>query len=156
KMDFHGGLEALQSVRRAYGDSEELNRAIADYEARRTAVANEALSKSIETARAALLNNDAATALNELQGSAGLVEFAGALQPADWRGRGREAAKPPARRSTGNVDTSSATGTGVEETPEGARETQRGLGPKVIALVAGGLVLVIALVLVFWVLNRGH
>jgi PEGA domain len=152
KMDFHGGLEALQSVRRAYGDSEDLNRVISDYEARRTAVANEGVSKSVEAARGALLRNDAAAALNELQGSASLVEFAGTLQQADWRRLRAEAAKPPARRPTGAIDT----GVAVEESPEAAAQPQRGVSPKVIALIAGGLGLVAVLVLVFWLLNRGH
>ncbi len=156
KMDFHGGLEALQSVRRAYGDSEELNRVISDYEARRTTIANEGVSRSVEAARAALLRNDAAAALNELQGSAGLVEFAGTLQQADWRRLRAEAAKPPARRPTGTLDTSAAIGAAVEEGQEVTREPERGLSPKLIALAAGGLGLLVILVLAFWLLNRGH
>jgi len=155
KMDFHGGLEALQSVRRAYGDSDDLSRAIADYEARRTAVANESVSKSVEAARAALLRNDAAAALNELQGSASLVEFAGSLQQADWQRLRTEAVKPPARRPTGTVDTSPA-GLAPEESRVAAREPERGLSPKVIALAAGGLGLLVVLVLAFWLLNRSH
>jgi tetratricopeptide (TPR) repeat protein/predicted Ser/Thr protein kinase len=156
KMDFHGGLEALQSVRRAYGDSEDLNRVISDYEARRTAIANEGVSRSVEAARAALVRNDAAAALNELQGSAGLVEFAGTLQQADWRRLRAEAAKPPARRPTGTLDTSAAIGAAVEEGQQVTSEPERGLSPKLIALAAGGLGLLTILVLAFWLLNRGH
>ena len=156
KMDFHGGLEALQSVRRAYGDSEDLNRVISDYEARRTAIANEGVSRSVEATRAALVRNDAAAALNELQGSAGLVEFAGTLQQADWRRLRAEAAKPPARRPTGTLDTSAAIGAAVEEGQQVTSETERGLSAKLIALAAGGLGLLIIVVLAFWLLNRGH
>ncbi|MGC2544819.1 MAG: protein kinase, partial [Silvibacterium sp.] len=105
KLDFHAGLESLQSVQRAYGNSDELARAIADFEARRSTTANQAISKSVEVARAALLNSDPAAAMNELRGSAELVEFAGASQQADWRRLKAEAAKPIARKSTGSVAT---------------------------------------------------
>src|SRR6185437_9600584 len=102
KGDFHAGLESLQSVRRAYGDSDQLTRAIADFEAKRAAAANQAVAKSVEAARAALLNSDPAAAMNELRSSAELVDFAGASQQADWRRLKAEAAKP-IRKSTGSV-----------------------------------------------------
>ncbi len=159
KMDFHAGLEALQSVRRAYGDSEDLSRVISDYEVRRTAIANDGIGKSVEAARTALLSDEPAAALKELQGSAGLVEFAGSSQQADWRRLRAEAAKPPVRRVTAPIETDSVTGTAVEEVPEVV--TQRGSAPepqpkvRMIALVAGGLALVVVLVLVIFAL-RSH
>jgi len=155
KMDFHAGLEALQSVRRAYGDSEDLSRVISDYEARRTAIANEGIGKSVEAARTALLSNDPAAALKELQGSAGLVEFADSSQQADWRRLRAEAAKPPVRRATATIETDSAAGIAGEE-PEAVAQRGREprLQPKLIALIAGGLALVVILVLV--IALRGH
>ncbi|HEX3469691.1 MAG TPA: protein kinase [Silvibacterium sp.] len=155
KLDFHAGLEALQSVRRAYGDSADLARVISDYEARRTAIANEVVSKSVEAARTALLANDAAAAAKELQGSAGLVEFAEASQQADWHRLRAEAAKPPVRRTTASIETGGLAGTSVEELDAaGQKGPESRLQPKLIALIAGGLALVVMLVLV--IALRGH
>lgn len=103
KSDFHAGLESLQSVKRAYGESEDLTRAIADFEAKRAAAANQAVAKSVESARAALLKSDPVAAMNELRSSAELVDFAGAAQQADWRRLKAEAAKPIARKTTGSI-----------------------------------------------------
>jgi hypothetical protein len=70
-----------------------------------------------------------------------------------------EAAKPPVRRVTAPIETDSVTGTAVEEVPEVV--TQRGSAPepqpkvRMIALVAGGLALVVVLVLVIFAL-RSH
>jgi serine/threonine protein kinase len=143
KLDFHDGMEALQGVRRAYGDSEELHRVIADFEARRTAIANEQVVKSVEAARAALLANDAATALKELQDSAGVVEFAGAIQQTDWRRLRGEAAKPPVRRTTGTIDTEMA-GTAVEEPAPRSRKVP------LWAIAAAAVVAVSVIGLIVW------
>jgi serine/threonine-protein kinase len=103
KLDFHAGLESLNAVQRAYGSSDELTRAIADFETRRATAANQAINKSVEAARAALLNNDPAAAMQELRASAELVDFAGTTQQADWRRLKAEAAKPAARKNTGSI-----------------------------------------------------
>ncbi len=160
RLEFHAGLEALQGVRRAYGDSPELERVISEYEARRTAIANEGVGKSVEAARAALLANDPATALKELQGSAGLVEFAGTLQQGDWRRLRAEAAKPPVRRPTAPIDASSVTAGEVTEAPEAVEqkqlETPRRKVP-MAAIVGGGLtVVVVLIVLALLVIGRSH
>jgi eukaryotic-like serine/threonine-protein kinase len=155
KMDFHAGMEALQSVRRAYGDSEDLSRVIGDYEARRTSIASEALGKSMETARAALLGNEPTAALKELQSSAGLVEFAAASQQADWRRLRAEAAKPPVRRTTGTIDTE-MTPAVIGEGP-GVVETAPRRKVPMMALAGGGVAVAVVLVVVFWlVIGKGH
>ncbi len=100
---FQSALEALESVRRAWGEAPELARAISEIEARRGRAANEAVGKAVENARAALLANDTARALEELRKGAELFEFAGAAQQADWRRLNAEASKAPTRRGTGNV-----------------------------------------------------
>jgi eukaryotic-like serine/threonine-protein kinase len=148
QMDFQAGMEALQSVRRAYGDTADLSRVISDYEARRLALANEGVGKSLEAARAALLANDPAAALKELQASAALVEFADPAQQADWRRLKTEAGKPPTRRTTGTIDAGMLE-PAVEEIPQAA---QKGVGPptKMIALIAGGGAFLLALVIVIW------
>src|SRR5262249_49150682 len=53
KKDLHGGIDPLESVRRAYGESPALKQAIAAYEAKRRPVANAALNSAIESARKA-------------------------------------------------------------------------------------------------------
>ena len=146
RLDFHAGLDALQSVRQAYGDSEEISRVIADYETRRGAIANERLGKSVEAARAALLANDSAAAAIELQQVATLVEFADTAQQADWRRLSAEAGKPPARRTIGNV---------AAEEAAAQTETARRSKLPIIAVAGGSLVVVAALVL-FLLLGRGH
>ena len=143
KLDFHGGMEALQSVRRAYGDTEEISRVIADYEARRTSIANEHVGKSIEAARAALLAKDAPAALKELQGTAELVEFADPGQQADWNRLSTEAGKPPMRRTTGSVGVVGA-GAGVEEVPPQRRKIP------IWAFAAAGCVVLLIVGFILW------
>ena len=146
KRDFHGGLESLHSVRRAYGDSEELSRAVSDFEGRRTTIANEGVGKSVEAARAALLNNDAAAAMNELRGSAEFVEFAGAAQQADWRRLKTEAAKP-VRKATGSIAASESFEI-AEAPPERSRKSM------VTVLVAVAVVFAVALNIGLWWYSR--
>jgi serine/threonine-protein kinase len=97
--DFQAAIESLQSVQRAYGDSPDLASAIAEIESRRVQHANEAVAKAVETARAALLANDAAAALKELRSTAELVEFASPTGQTDWRRLNAEASKPATRRT---------------------------------------------------------
>jgi hypothetical protein len=112
---FQSALEALESVRRAWGEAPELARAISEIEARRGRAANEAVGKAVENARAALLANDTARALEELRKGAELFEFAGAAQQSDWRRLNAEASKAPTRRSTGHVP---VVGEVAEEAPK--------------------------------------
>ncbi|MBV8451874.1 MAG: PEGA domain-containing protein, partial [Deltaproteobacteria bacterium] len=148
KLDFHGGMEALQSVRRAYGDSEEISHVIADYEARRTVIANEHVGKSVETARAAMLANDVPAALKELQATAELVEFADQAQQADWRRLRTEAGKPPTRRATGSV------GVVGELAAKGEIRTRSKL--PIIAIAGGGVAVIVVLVIVFLMIGKNH
>jgi len=142
KKDFHGGLESLHSVQRAYGESEELTRAIADFEGKRAAIANEIVSKSVEAARAALLSNDAVAAMNELRASAEFVDFAGATQQGDWRRLKTEAAKP-VRRATGSV--AAAESFEIAEAP-----SERSRKSMLTALISVAVVLVLALNVGLW------
>ena len=83
--DFDAGLETLDAVQRAYGDTPLLVSAIADLHRERTAWAQECVNKSIEAARAALLRKDAPAALEALQPSAPHLEFVDAKTQADWQ-----------------------------------------------------------------------
>ncbi|MBV8282062.1 MAG: PEGA domain-containing protein [Candidatus Eremiobacteraeota bacterium] len=140
KQDFHGGMEALQSVRRAYGDSEEISHVISEYEARRTAIANEHVGKSVEAARAALLASDSASALKALQGAAAIVEFAGPGQQADWGRLRTEAGKPTGRRTTGNIR--------LQDEAAGFEVRPRSRRP-IIIVTGGALIVIVPLMLVF-------
>ena len=140
---FHSALEALESVRRAWGEAPELSRAISEIEARRGRAANEAVGKAVENARAALLANDNPRALEELRKGAELFEFAGAAQQADWRRLNAEASKAPTRKATGNVP---VVGEAAEEAPK------RKL---LIPLVAGGVLVAAIAAAGVWFHSQG-
>jgi hypothetical protein len=135
---FQSAIESLQAVQRAWGESPEIAKAIGDIESRRGQLASGTVAKVVETARAALLSNDAAAAVEHLRGVAKWVEFAGVTQQSDWRRLGAEASKPAARRSTGEVP---QIGFGPGE-PEAAPRKSK----LFIPLIAAGAVAVIAAV----------
>src|SRR5271155_286277 len=117
KKDLQGGMEALESVRRAYGESPALKQAIAAYEAKRRPVANAMLASAIEAARKALLRNEPTAALEELSRPAAVREFADTQAEQDWKRLVEEATKaagPKATRGTEQlkivVETKSRTG----------------------------------------------
>ena len=103
RQAFEAAIESLQSVQRAWGESPETTRAVADIESRRTQLATATVSKAVESARAALLANNPASAVQNLRDVAEWVEFAAPAQQADWRRLGAEASKPAARKTTGEV-----------------------------------------------------
>ncbi len=100
---FESAIESLQAVQRAWGESPEVAKAIGEIESKRNQLANETVANSVESARSALLANDANAALEELRGVAEWVEFAGPTQQTDWRRLGAEASKPAGRKSTGDI-----------------------------------------------------
>ncbi len=104
KKDLYGGMDVLESVRRAYGDSPELALAINAYEAKRRPVANGMFATAIEAARKALLRNEAATALEELRHPANFLEFADAQVQADWKRLVEEATKAAGAKARTGTD----------------------------------------------------
>ena len=87
------GLETLESVRQAYGDSPQIADAIADYPAKRTPIATATLSQAIGEARQALLAREAPRALETLRKVSSAVEFVDAALQADYKRLVDEAAK---------------------------------------------------------------
>jgi serine/threonine-protein kinase len=85
EKNFSAGLESLQAVLGAYGESKELTRAIQEIEAARSSHAKEAVGQSIESARAALLKNDPRGALAALKSVTPMIEFADQKKQADWQ-----------------------------------------------------------------------
>ena len=112
RNDFAAALEALQAVRSAWGDSPELTQAQSDIEARRQHYASKTVAEAVETARTALLANNAAAARDALRSAKPLVEFAGSAQQTAWRRLNDEAAKSIQRSAA----TSAATE--ADEEPE--------------------------------------
>ncbi len=115
---FNAAIESLQKVQRAWGDTPDLAKAVSGIESRRAQLANQAVARSVEAARAALLENNAAAAVEALKSSAEWFEFAGASQQADWKRLNSEAAKPTAKRATGFVPQVSAPGATTEVAPQ--------------------------------------
>ncbi len=95
---FQAAIDSLVSVQRAYGETEELKRGIAEIEARRKQLANESVGGAIEAARNALVSNEAAAALEQLKQVADQVGFADAPLQADWKRLGAEASKARAQK----------------------------------------------------------
>jgi len=143
---FQAALESLQKVQRAWGDTPQLSKAVAGIESRRAQLASESVAKSVEAARTALLNNDPPGAIAALKSSAEWFEFAGAAQQADWKRLNSEAAKPVARRPTGQVPKVNAPGVVKEAAPK---------NKLLVPLIAGGGVLVLAVVIFFWFHSQG-
>jgi serine/threonine-protein kinase len=115
---FNAAIESLQKVQRAWGDTPDLAKAVSGIESRRAQLANQAVAKSVEAARAALLENSAAAAVDALKSSAEWFEFAGPSQQADWKRLNSEAAKPTAKRATGFVPQVSAPGATTDVAPQ--------------------------------------
>jgi tetratricopeptide (TPR) repeat protein len=137
---FQDAIDSLQTVQRAYGESEELTRAIAEIEARRVQVANETVAKSVEAARAAMLANNVQGAQQELRNAAEWVEFASPTGQTDWRRLSAEAGKPVARRTTGTI-------------PQVGYEVEAEEAPKkklLIPILGGGLLVAAIVGVALW------
>ena len=91
RREFASGLQALQAVGRAYGESPELTREMQQTEAARSSFAQEEVGKSIEAARAALLKSDANGALAVLKAANEWVGYADEQRQTDWKRIGQAA-----------------------------------------------------------------
>ena len=138
--NFGQAIEAIETVTRAYGETSELKRAVAEIETRRKQIANEAVSASIEKARALLASSDAQGAINELKSVAAQIEYADQNLQADWKRLGTEAARPVARK-TGTVAQIDF-GAGIAEEPKKKPP---------VALIAGIAVVVVGAAVGFFV-----
>ncbi|MFC5863372.1 protein kinase [Acidicapsa dinghuensis] len=139
--NFTAAIDALQAVIRAYGESPELTREIQNVESARNAYAQEEVGKSIESARAALLKNDPNGALAALKTTQEWVGYAPETRQADWKRIGQAAraalAEPGKPITVADLDE-----------PIIARKTP------VWIFVAAGIVVVAAIAVVVFVLNR--
>ena len=105
KRELRAGLETLEAVRGAYGDSTEITAAIVDYKQRQGVIASEMVGESINKARQAILEKNGPLALEELRRSAGVLELADANCQSDWNRLAQEAAKVSKTRldTTGQI-----------------------------------------------------
>jgi len=100
KNDFSVGLESLQAVVRAYGESAELTHEIQKLEAERSSYGREIVGRSIDSARDALFKNDPQGALAALKNATPWMEFADAKKQADWQRIGQSVKKALERSGT--------------------------------------------------------
>ncbi len=91
--DFTGALESLRSVSVAYGESEDLVRAVHGIEQKRSLHAREGVTRSIESARAALIEKNLQAALDRLKQSTALLEYVDQQLQADWQRLGQAVKK---------------------------------------------------------------
>ncbi|ADW71075.1 serine/threonine-protein kinase [Granulicella tundricola] len=105
KRDLRGGLEILEAVRNAYGDSPEITAVVTDYKRRQVPIANAMVGESISQARQAILAKKGPLALEELRKSAEVLAVSDANLQADWNRLAQEAAKVSKARldTTGSV-----------------------------------------------------
>ncbi|HEY4358178.1 MAG TPA: protein kinase [Acidobacteriaceae bacterium] len=99
------GLETLEAVKQAYGDSPQIANAINDYKARRVPVANRALTTAMTEARRLIVAQQYPQALEALRKSTSSVEFADTAISTDWKRIAEEATKAAGvkRGSTDNM-----------------------------------------------------
>ena len=143
---FQAAIESLQNVQRAWGDTPQLSKAVAGIESRRAQRASDTVAKSVEGARAALLDNDPAAAAAALKSSVEWFEFAGVAQQADWKRLNTEAAKPVTRKNTGKVPIVNAPGAVKEAAPR---------NKLLMPLIAGGALMLLAAVGIWFYLHSG-
>ena len=135
RRDFAAGLQALQAVAQAYGESVELNQEVHRLQAERTGFAQEVVGKSIDAARAALLKSEPEAALAALKGSAEWVEHADAKRQADWQ-RIAKSAKDDLRRTPSQGSTAA-----LDQLTPDAPLPQRRNNTLIWVVVAGCVVL---------------
>jgi serine/threonine-protein kinase len=85
KRDLRSGLNALEAVRGACGDSPRLSSAIADYQSKRAQIANELLTAAMEAAKQAMQQNDQPRAAGALNQAADAAEFADPARQANFK-----------------------------------------------------------------------
>ena len=135
QKNYSAGLEALQAVLAAYGESPELAEAQKEIETARAQHADEVVGQAIETARAALLKGDSQGALTALKTCTEWLSFADGRKQGDWQRIGQSVKK--ALEQSGSQETGAAFD---EQLNEIARTRPKRFPLWAVAL--GGLVLV--------------
>jgi serine/threonine-protein kinase len=144
KKDFSAALESLQAVARAYGDSAELTRATQEIQNERAAHAEEIVGQSIESARAALLKNDAQGALTALKGATQWMEFADPKKQADWQRIGQSV-----KKALEQAGTTASAGAAFDAQLSAIAGTKPKKFP-VWMVAAGAVILVAVVAIVIW------
>jgi serine/threonine-protein kinase len=93
RRDLRNGMQALESVRQAYGDSPRIASAIADFKTRRGQIANELLTAAFASATEAIQQGDRKRATGALNTVADAAEFADAGLQANLKKLAKEAQK---------------------------------------------------------------
>jgi tetratricopeptide (TPR) repeat protein/predicted Ser/Thr protein kinase len=144
KKDFAAGLESLQAVSRAYGESPELANAVQELKTERSAYANEVVGKSIESARAALLKNDPQASLAALKGATQWMEFADERRQADWTRIGQSV-----KKALEQAGTTASSGAAFDAQLSAIAAAKPKKAP-VWIMAAAGLVVVAIVAIIVW------
>ena len=144
KKEFSAGIDSLQAVVRAYGESTELAGTLQEVQSGRSAYADEVVGKSIESARAALLKNDPQAALAALKGATQWMEFADQKKQADWQRIGQSVKK--ALEQSG---TTASSGAAFDAQLSAIAAVKPKKFP-IWAVVAAGLAIVAVVAIVIW------
>ena len=83
--DWQNAREPLENLKRVYGDSDSVGRAMAEFDRERLVAADRQVARSIETAKAALLEENRDAARRALDEGASLVSFASAGLAEEWK-----------------------------------------------------------------------
>jgi len=148
KNDFSVGLESLQAVVRAYGESAELTHEIQKLEAERSSYGREIVGRSIDSARDALFKNDPQGALAALKNATPWMEFADAKKQADWQRIGQSVKKALERSGT------SASAGAAFDAQLSAIATAKPRKLPIWIVPTAGLALVAVVAIVVWNMRR--
>jgi len=143
KQDLRNGLNALQTVRKTYGDSPKVSSAIADYVSQRARIANQLVTAAIESATQSIQKEERNVAAATLSQVAGVAEFADSGLQSNLKKLTKEAGKAPSKKpakavaDATNITAVTAVGTEPAKTSSGF---PKGLlfGGLAVVLLAGG------------------
>ena len=106
RRDLQNGMQALESVRQAYGDSPRVASAIAEFKTRRVQIANELLTAALASASEAIQQGDRERAAGALNAVADAAEFADAGLQANLKRLAKEAQKAAPKKQVQQQDAS--------------------------------------------------
>lgn len=109
KQDLRNGLNALQAVRKTYGDSPRVSSAITEYVSQRGQIANQLLTAAIESATQSIQKEERKEAAETLSRVSGAAEFADSGLQSNLKRLTKEAGKAsPKKPAKPAADTSNA------------------------------------------------
>jgi serine/threonine-protein kinase len=140
KQDLRNGINALQAVRKTYGDSPRVSSAIADYVSQRGQIANRLLTAAIESATQSIQKEERKVAIEALGSVSSVAEFADSGLQSNLKRLAKEASKAPPKKPAKPV--TDATNVAAASSQAAAQTATTGSGfPK--GILFGGLAVVV-------------